>query len=54
MLFGGLVGWGTRVLTLHDQYISVQILLQDAETKYYKKKTDQLIQENERIYKHGK
>lgn len=52
MLFGVLIGWTVRVLTLHDQYLTSQLWLMDTKAKYFNTKTDQLIRDNERTLKH--
>jgi hypothetical protein len=54
LLSGVLIGWSGRVLTLADRYIFTQIELQDTESRYYRVKTDQMIQENKRRMKDGK
>jgi len=47
LVFGGIIGWGTRTITTSDRYITGMAAQYEATTRFYNERTDQLIHANE-------
>lgn len=45
--FGGIVGWSARVATADHRYIRALAEKHESESRYWSRKTDQIINENE-------
>lgn len=54
LALGSVFGWAARVHTSGDRYLIAVVERNEAEKRFFDKKLDQMIRENERSFKRGK